>query len=208
MTVRTSTRSTFVFLIAMLAVTLLPGRANAQLGVAAGLNFEQISDISGNRSATFENASGYHFGVFFDTASAPLALRLGAYYRDMGDVELDLGQFTESLDLSLLDVAVDVRFAVLSLPVFQAFVSGGPVVSFPSSDSDDYHQALESAHVSGNVGAGLALSLGGITLTPELRYSIGVSRLMKDEFSIRGVQFETDNVQRANSVMLRLGIIL
>jgi hypothetical protein len=31
---------------------------------------------------------------------------------------------------------------------------------------------------------------------------------MKDEFSIRGVQFETDNVQRANSVMLRLGIIL
>jgi len=208
MTLHKRAQSTFVLLIALVAVTLLPGRAHAQLGIAAGLNFEQISDISGNRSATFENASGYHFGVFFDTGSTPLALRLGAYYRDMGDVDLDLGQFTESLDLSLLDVAVDVRFAVISLPVFQAFVSGGPVVSFPSSDSDEYHQALESAHVSGNVGGGLAISLGGITLTPELRYSVGVSRLMKDEFSIRGVEFETDNVQRANSVMLRLGIIL
>jgi hypothetical protein len=31
---------------------------------------------------------------------------------------------------------------------------------------------------------------------------------MKDEFSIRGIEFVTDDVQRSNSVMLRLGIVL
>jgi hypothetical protein len=123
-------------------------------------------------------------------------------------VELDLGDFGQLFDLSLLDVAVDVRFAVLPLPLVKAFVSAGPVVSFPSSSNDEYKQALESAAVSGNVGGGLAISLGGLTLTPEIRYSIGVSRFMKDSFSIRGIEFDTDTVQRNNSVMLRLGIVL
>jgi len=200
-------RSAAVLMMALLVIALVPGRAQAQLGVAAGLNFENMSDISGSRSATYEAASGYHFGVFFDTDSSPLALRLGAYYRDMGDVELDLGAFGEVFDLSLLDVALDVRFAVLPLPLVQAFVSAGPVISFPSSSNDEYKESLESASMSGNVGAGLAFSLAGLTLTPELRYSIGVSRFMKDEFSIRGIDFETDDVHRNNSVMLRLGVI-
>jgi len=186
----------------------MPQRADAQLGVAAGLNFESLTDISGSRSATYDNASGYHFGVFFDTDSSPLALRLGAYYRDMGEVELDLGEFGQAFDLSLLDVALDVRFAVLPLPLVKAFVSAGPVVSFPSSSNDEYKESLQSTTVSGNVGGGLAISLGGLTLIPELRYSIGVSRFMKDEFSIRGIEFVTDDVQRSNSVMLRLGIVL
>lgn len=207
MSERTRFKSTFFSLLVVAALSMLPMTAYAQLGVAAGLNYDDLSDISGSRSATYENSTGYHFGVFFDTDSSPIALRLGAYYRDMGDVELDLGEFGQVFDLSLLDVAADVRFAVLPLPVVKAFVSAGPVVSFPSSSNDEYKESLESATVSGNVGAGLAISLGGMTLTPELRYSIGVSRFMKDEFTIRGVDFETEDVHRSNSVMLRVGLI-
>ncbi|MGA0254408.1 MAG: PorT family protein [Rhodothermales bacterium] len=201
-------RRAALLLAAITMLVFMPQRADAQLGVAAGLNFESLTDISGSRSATYDNASGYHFGVFFDTDSSPLALRLGAYYRDMGEVELDLGEFGQAFDLSLLDVALDVRFAVLPLPLVKAFVSAGPVVSFPSSSNDEYKESLQSTTVSGNVGGGLAISLGGLTLIPELRYSIGVSRFMKDEFSIRGIEFVTDDVQRSNSVMLRLGIVL
>ena len=201
-------RRAALLLAAITMLVFMPQRAYAQLGVAAGLNFESLTDISGSRSATYDNASGYHFGVFFDTDSSPLALRLGAYYRDMGEVELDLGEFGQAFDLSLLDVALDVRFAVLPLPLVKAFVSAGPVVSFPSSSNDEYKESLQSTTVSGNVGGGLAILLGGLTLIPELRYSIGVSRFMKDEFSIRGIEFVTDDVQRSNSVMLRLGIVL
>lgn len=185
----------------------LTGQAHAQLGVAAGLNFDELGDVSGNRSATFENSTGYHFGVFFDTESRPLAFRIGAYYRDMGDVEVDLGGLGDIFDLSLLDVAIDVRMTVLPTPVISPFVSAGPVVSFPSSSNEEFKDSMESKSLSGNVGAGLAISLGGMTLIPELRYNIGVSRFLKDEFSIRGVDFTTDELQRQNSVMLRLGLV-
>lgn len=207
MSARLRIQSKIFSLLMVVALGLMPLTASAQLGVAAGLNFDSLGDITGSRSATYENSTGYHFGVFFDTASSPIALRLGAYYRDMGEVELDLGEFGQFFNLSLLDVAADVRFAVLPFPIVQGFVSAGPVVSFPSSSNDEYKESLESAAVSGNVGAGLAISLGGMTLTPEVRYSIGVSRFMKDEFSIGGIDFETEDVHRSNSVMLRLGII-
>jgi len=37
----------------------------AQIGVGAGLNFNDLDDIeAGSVDATFDNATGYHFGVF------------------------------------------------------------------------------------------------------------------------------------------------
>ena len=196
----------FLAIFVFLFLGFTPLSAHAQLGVAAGLNFDELSDISGNREATFNNSTGYHFGVFFDTDSRPLALRIGAYYRDLGDVDVSLGELTDVFDLSMLDVAVDVRMTVLPTPVISPFISAGPVLSFPSSSNDAYKQSMESKTLSGNVGAGLMISLGGLTLTPELRYAVGISRLLKDDFSIRGVEISTDELQRQNSVMLRLGL--
>ena len=204
-TIRKAAVPTLVFV--LMAMFILPEQARAQLGVAAGLNFDQLSDVSGNRKATFDNSTGYHFGIFFDTDSRPLALRLGAYYRDMGDVDVDLGGLGDTFDLALLDVAVDVRISVLPTPVIHPFVSAGPVISFPSSDNDEYNDSMQSMTMSGNVGGGVAISLGGMTLTPELRYNVGVSRFFKEDFTVRGVQVTTDEMQRQNSVMLRLGLI-
>lgn len=204
-TFRKAAVPTLVFV--LMAMFILPGQARAQLGVAAGLNFDQLSDVSGSRSATFENSTGYHFGLFFDTDSRPLALRLGAYYRDMGDVDIDLGGLGDTFDLALLDVAVDVRLTVLPTPIIHPFISAGPIISFPTSDNDEYNDAMQSTTLSGNIGGGVAISLGGLTLTPELRYNVGVSRFFKDEFTVRGVEITTDELQRQNSVMLRLGLI-
>jgi hypothetical protein len=197
----------FLTILAVLTLGLAPLSANAQLGVAAGLNFDELSDINGSRKATFDNSTGYHFGVFFDTDSRPLALRIGAYYRDMGDVEVQLDQVGDIFDLAMLDVAIDVRMTVLPTPVISPFISAGPVLSFPDSNNEEYKSAMESKTLSGNIGAGLTISLGGMTLVPELRYAVGISRLLKDDFTVRGVAISTDELQRQNSVMLRLGLI-
>jgi hypothetical protein len=193
--------------LAILSIGFFPVSAHAQLGMAAGLNFDEMSDINGSRKATFDNSTGYHFGVFFDTDSKPLALRIGAYYRDMGDVEVQLDQVGDLFDLAMLDVALDVRMTVLPTPVISPFISAGPVLSFPDSNNEEYKSAMESKTLSGNVGAGLAITLGGMTLVPELRYAVGISRLLKDDFTVRGVAISTDELQRQNSVMLRLGVI-
>ncbi len=195
-----------IFALIFAALVALPSQSFAQLGVAAGLNFDEFSDISGSRKATFDNASGYHVGVFYDLSLAAVGLRIGAFYRDVGDVDVSLEGVDDAFALNMIDVPVDIRFNFTSTPILKPYLLAGPVFSFPSSDDDDYQDALEDVSISGNVGAGLAFNLGSIRFYPEVRYAIGVSRFMKDSFSIGAVDFETDEVQRQNSVMLRLGI--
>ncbi len=190
----------------LMALMSFANTAQAQLGVAAGLNFEDLSDISGDREATFDNANGYHVGVFYDLGAGPIALRVGAFFRDVGDVELTLDGVEDAFDLRMVDVPVDLRFNLTATPIISPYVMVGPVLSFPSSGNDEYDNVLADVSVSGNVGVGLAISLGSLRLYPELRYAIGVSRFMKDNFSIGSVAFEADEMQRQNSVMLRLGI--
>ena len=188
------------------ALLWMPSQSMAQLGVAAGLNFDEMSDISGDREATFENASGYHVGVFYDIGAGPIGLRIGGYYREIADIEVDLDGLRGAFDLTMIDVPIDLRLNLTATPVIKPYIFGGPVISIPSSTDDDYDGALEDFAVSGNVGAGVAIKLGALRLYPEFRYAIGVSRFMKDEFEIGNVSFNSEEAQRQNSIMLRLGI--
>lgn len=199
-----SLASVFVLLVASM-VLALPARA--QLGVAAGLNFESVDDIETNSAnATFDNATGYHVGVFYDLGLGPAGLRLGLFYRDIGDVDVSFGGLSDAFSATMIDIPVDVRFNLTATPVIRPYVMAGPVFSWASTDDSDYEDALNDVSVAGNVGVGLALDLGGIKLTPEFRYAVGISRFMKEEVNIRGVSFSSGDVQRLNTVMLRVGV--
>ena len=93
---------------------------------------------------------------------------------DIGEFEDSENIFEESIDLSLIEVPVDVRLRLAPTPVLTPYLmgrSGLPLSPTPSSDSFD--DALEKVNVAGNIGAGLELSLPGIALTfyPEVRYT-------------------------------------
>src|SRR5690606_30396506 len=186
--------------------------AHAQLGVAIGLNFDSISDIdTGDREATFDNATGYHLGIFYDLSAGPLAIRPGLFYRQVQNVKVDIleagSRITESFDLNLIEVPVDLRLR-MALPLLKPYVLAGPVFGFSSTGDDDFKDALQELTVAANIGIGVEVSLPGFTpvLYPELRYSFGVSRFMKEELSIGDFTFEADDAQRLNTFMLRLGI--
>lgn len=197
--------STFLLLAVL---TLAPSRAHAQLGVAAGLNFASIDDIevSGGQG-NFDNATGYHVGAFYDLGLGPAGLRIGLFYRDMGDVDVTLAGLRESFDVTMIDIPVDVRFNVLPTPVISPYILAGPVFSFASTDNDDFDNALTDVQVAGNVGLGLSLNLGVVRLFPELRYGVGLSRFMEDDATVRGIQFTANDTQRMNNVMLRLNVL-
>ncbi len=193
--------------------TLASTPAYGQLGVAVGLNFDSITDIdAGDREATFENATGYHLGVFYDLSAGPLAIRPGIFYRRVQDVKVDIletvgSTVTESFDLSLIEVPVDLRLR-MALPFIKPYVLAGPVFGFSSTGDEDFKDALQELTVSANIGLGVEINLPGFTpvLYPEIRYSFGVSRFMKEELEIGDFTLEADNAQRLNTFMLRLGI--
>lgn len=191
-----------------LALALLAGASDpacAQgVGIAVGANFADRHDIDvGNARATFNNSTGYHVGLEFEMGSGPLALRPGIFYQRMGTYDFPSG---EKFDLSAIEVPVDVRLTVLSLPVLRPYLVAGPVLTFPSA-SGAFGDAVKSASLTADVGAGVAIALpgSGFVLMPELRYSAGVTDYLKDSFQIGGTTITPSNAsRRLAKVMLRL----
>lgn len=169
----------------MLLVALTAAPAHAQLGVAAGLNFESTDDItaSGSREAALDNSTGYHIGLVYDLGVGPLSLRPGVLYRRVGDLELPTtDDAIVERSLSTIEVPVDVRFTVLPLPVVSPYLMAGPMASFPIGE-DELGDLTEDVSLSANIGVGANISLPGVSLAlqPELRYEFGLTNYIGDD---------------------------
>jgi hypothetical protein len=200
-------RNTPLALVAIFCLTLAPA-AHAQFGLAAGLNFDRMGDIEArDASATFENASGYHVGAFFDLGVGPLAIRPGLFYRNIQNIEAGGDLDRRTFDLNLVEIPIDFRVRAMT-PIVRPYVLAGPVIRFASTRDDDFEDMIENLSMAGNLGAGVEVALPGTGLRffPELRYSFGLTRFTKDEFTIGGVNFRSEGRQSDSSVMLRLGI--
>jgi hypothetical protein len=196
--------------LALLLMTATSGADTAYaqgLGISAGLNFSQLSDIdTGDQRATFDNASGWHVHLWLDLPIGAVAIRPGVRYMDAGDVfeSGSLSGAAESIDATLLEVPVDVRFR-LPLPLLTPYVMAGPVLRFPMSDDGE---RFRSVSVAGGAGVGLELSLGGMTLYPELKYTFGLTSYTEESYELGGVTFAPGSDQHLNAVMLSIGISL
>lgn len=190
---------------ALLALGTLAPAAHAQFGVAVGANFDKLSDVSGDRDATFKNASGYHVGVFIDLPLGPLALRPGLYYTDIGSLESEsVAGARESIDIDLVEVPIDVRYRLLT-PLAKPYVSAGPVLRFAQNQGDDDNVDFEKFTLAGSAGLGIELSAAGFKPFIEARYQFGIQKLV-NSFELGGVQFETEDGAKLNTFMLRAGL--
>lgn len=197
-----------VLAIVFALAAIVPQRAQAQgFGVLAGANFDNMSDISGDREATFENASGFHLGVFYDLPLGPVALRPALVYVNVGSFDAESGEsLLGNVDLNLIEVPVDVRVRMMT-PFIKPYAMAGPVLRFASTGDDELSESLANFSVAGNIGVGLEIGAPGaqIRLYPELRYSFGVTNIM-DDVEFLGATFSADEDVRLSSFMLRLGV--
>ena len=214
MHIRTCAKCLLFHCLAIIALLALsPCAAWAQFGIGVGLNFDSIGDVdTGDSRATFDNSTGYHVGVFYDLSLGPAAIRPGVFLRRVQDVDLSAAlpggtPASEVFSLTMIEVPVDLRYR-LTLPAVTPYLLIGPVFGFSSTDSDELEDAFQDLTMSASIGAGVELSLPGFTPTlyPEIRYSFGISRVMKDEWTVGGSTITAEDAQRLNAFMLRLGI--
>jgi hypothetical protein len=203
-------RVTSMTSLAVICLLVLGGLrpAQAQLGVAAGLNFEDFGDIdTGDGEAAVDNATGWHAGIFYDLELGPFALRPGVFYSRVDNLNIDYndGNVDTDFDLSQVRVPIDIRFRILPAGI-RPYVLGAPVFSF-ASGSGDFGDNIKNLHVAADVGAGIEIALGGLRLMPELRYSFGLSSILEDEIEIGDATFDAEDGQKLNTFMLRLGLI-
>lgn len=190
--------------LALSCIAALP--AAAQLGIGAGLDFNDLDDIeAGSADATLDNATGYHFGAFLNLGSGGLSLRPGVFYHRIGTYDFPGG---DELELSAVEVPVDVRLTFGATSPLAIYVLGGPVLTFPRCpDCDD---AVRDTNLTADIGAGLSLGApgSGLRLQPELRYSVGVTDYFEDQFTVGGTTVTpADADRRVSELMLRLNVI-
>lgn len=192
--------------LALVLVSAVP--AQAQFGIGAGLNFDDLDEVdTSSGSATFDESTGYHFGLFVNIGSGPVSLRPGVFYHQIGTYDFPDG---EELDLSAIEVPIDIRLNLAPGSPVNVYLLGAPVITFPSSGGDDFEEAFESMSLSADLGAGIALELpgGGLTLMPEVRYSAGLTDYWSDDFSVGSVTVTpADDARRVSRWMVRLNVM-
>lgn len=191
----------------LLALCSFTAAAEAQIGVAAGLNFDSLGDIETNSGkSTFDNATGWHLGIFANLGLGPLGLRPGLYYRQANGVELNVLNTTTDFDINLVEIPIDVQLHLGALPILKPYLFAGPVFSF--ANSDEIEEGLTDFSVAGNLGFGLNLDppvLPSVFL--EMRYAFGVSRLLEERIDFgNNFVLEADAGPKMNSFMLRAGV--
>ena len=180
--------------------------AHAQLGIGAGLNFNELDDIeAGSVDATFDNATGYHLGAFLNLGTGGLSLRPGVFYHRIGTYDFPGG---DELELSAVEVPIDVRLTFGATSPLALYVLGGPVITFPRSPDSD--ETVRSTMLTADIGAGLSFGTpgGGLSLQPELRYGVGVTDYFEEQFTVGGTTVTpADDSRRLSKLMLRLNVV-
>ena len=207
----TSTKPTaYSALFALLLLGLIATPAQAQLGIAAGANFDSVSDIQGSRNVqdVQKNSTGYHIGVVYDLGLGPVSLRPGLFYRKVGGYDFsDVPDAdVDDLDVTAFEVPVDVRVTVFPFPLVSPYVVGGPNAFLPRSSEDDFDDDFEDISFTFNIGVGADVSLPGVglTLQPEFRYEFGASDYISDDFEVAGL---SPSDRSLSAYALRLNVL-
>ena len=197
-------------LIALIPVTSA-SVASAQFGVAAGANFENLGDLDGDESrASFDRATGYHVGVFFNLGAGMFAVQPGIYLRDFGDVQLVEDARRRTFSMTAIEVPIDLRLHALRGAPLSPFIFAAPVVGFATTSDESFKDTMTDLTLSANIGGGVEIAAPGIGLviTPEIRFARSLTNYFEDgeTFDIGGVDFTPTEVSRQSAVMLRLGV--
>lgn len=178
-----------------------------KIGVAGGVSLQQVDNLG--TTASFENATGYNVGVFYDQPldalvglpTGKLAVRTGAVLRRIGSYEFtaleDRSQDQllggASFNIYAFDVPLDVRYQYDDLSVTEPYVFVGPQVSILRAEQD-FDNTLNDLVFSANVGLGSEFEIPaafGLTVAPELMYTFGITDAVKGDFTYRFRQIET-----------------
>lgn len=207
---QTSTYSLSFSVLLILGLFVVPA-AHAQMSFWGGVNFNQLSDIKVNSfQATFKSHTGWNLGLALSLPLGPLTFRPGArymnggpLYKGLADAEPDVDE--DDFDINVFELPVDLLFH-FNTPAIKPYIVAGPVIRFPLGTDVGLSNDIKSPSMAGGVGVGIEVPLGKIKVIPEVYYTFGLSRFIGNEFILGETIIITEDDQRLNTAMIRLGI--
>lgn len=212
-----SERKWNISLLALLCILVVGATspASAQIGVTAGLNFEETSDIkdaagSLDKSVALDESTGYHVGLVFEFGGERFRLRPAAIFRKVGTYRMpsgeDTGDGSRNFDVDVIEIPLDLRLKILPIPVVNPYVLGGPMLALPRGEGD-FSDATRDWSLSGNVGGGLSIEVSSIKLQPEVRYQFGVTDYISDSFTVGNQTIDPAESPTFSALSVRLNLL-
>ena len=200
----------FLFLLALMSGAHVQHAAAQNFGFTVGLNYQQLQDISFNDlNARFDSKEGWHVGAWFEFSLGPIGIRPGVRYVDAGQLFDGLSDSfpatRDEFDISLVEVPLLFRYGI-NAPVIGPYILAGPILRFPSFTDKVISNDLAPTSFGAEVGVGLQINLGGISLYPEVAYVFGLTNFIEDEIVIDFISLTPGSSQQLNSAMLRLSV--
>ena len=204
-------RSMLRTLVVLVVAASLSSAAHAQrFGVMAGGNFQRLGDIRLNDlETTFQSHNGWHVGLWLELPMGPVGgLRFGGRYLAAGELFTGLSDefaVREDFDVSLAELFGVIRYGI-GTPLVSPYVLAGPVFRFPVATDKAISNDLAALSYGLEIGGGLRLPIGGVTLYPEVAYTFGLSRFIEDELVLDFITLTVGDPQRLNAAYLRLSV--
>ena len=203
--------------------------ANAQVGIAGGVTFSELSDIAtDDQSASLKRVPGWHVHLWIDLPLGSFALRPGLRYMDAGRLfnPTNTSGFATMPDpagfdgepgsefpdvtgfvsddhfVTYIEIPIDVRYQY-DLSFISPYVLVGPVLRFTTDTNNQ--DRLRTLSMAAAVGVGLEIRLAGLRFYPEVKHAFGVSGFTNDEYEFADIVIRPDE-QRLDATMLSIGI--
>ena len=178
--------------------------------MSVGGNFQRLSDITLDELRTkFESQTGWHAGAWVELPIGTTSLRAGGRYMSAGQllkgIQASKPKFPDNFDISMVELYLVLRLGLPS-QVLSPYVFAGPVFRIPTNTDSELSNDLHALSFAGEIGGGIAINMGAIRLYPEVAYTFGLTRFMKDKIVVRFIELQVDDSQRLNMAMLRLSV--
>jgi len=199
----------FLLLCGLLWVTISPASAQT-FGFYAGLNYQQLSDVSlNNLNTQFRSEDGWHLGAWFEFELGPIAVRHGLRYMDAGQLFTGINDrfpaTPDNFDVSLLEASLLFRYGIQA-PVIGPYVFAGPVLRLPAFTDKEISNDLAPISAAAEAGAGLEITISNLRLYPEIAYAFGISNFIGDSIVINFAELTPASSQQLNSALIRLSV--
>lgn len=182
-----------------------PQAINAQIGVVAGYNRDQLKNfLPANGFDLTDTTNGFHIGVFFNINLGLIGIRPAVIYHQVPNLVATAGTESTPFDIELVEVPLDLRLRI-PVPILQPYLVAAPVFTFPASSVSGVNDQLGSRPIRAEFGAGFELDLG-FRLWPEIRYGFGLQALMDSGIPAGDETLVGEGNPRLNTLTLRLGV--
>lgn len=203
--------------------------ANAQMGVAGGVTFSELGDISADdRTASLKQVPGWHVHLWVNLPLGSFSLRPGLRYMDAGRLfnpsnttgfvttpdPVDpggapdtgfpdvTGSISDDHFVTYIEIPIDARYQY-DRSFISPYVLAGPVLRFTTDTNNQ--DRLRTLSMAAAVGVGLEIRLAGLRFYPEVKRAFGISGFTNDEYEFADAVIRPDE-QRLHTTMLSIGI--